>query len=161
MPLNGKYQNRKKVTIRIFPSLALTVCEISLLQIFDRENLCQGHQIQHLQWCLSATNTDLYKRYSTHLTLSLSLTVSEILRFEVFHLDKLGQCHGVQHSSESRSMANINVCISKKLAFFWQLLPHPDVIVSNFENLKKWKMWRYARFAVAPFDSKCQPLQTS
>ena len=53
-----------KVIIRMF-ALSLTVSEILPFQMFDLENLGQGHRV-HLLYCQSISNTDLCKSYSTH-----------------------------------------------------------------------------------------------
>ena len=59
---------------------ALTVSIILSLQMFDFENLSQGHQVQDSQ-SHSMTNINLYKGHSTH-SFVIALTV-----FELFHHD--------------------------------------------------------------------------
>ena len=65
-------------------TLARTVFEILTFQIFDLQNLGQGHQLHNLQWCHSVANINLYKSHSSHFT--LALTISEILSLKCLTL---------------------------------------------------------------------------
>ena len=53
-----------KVIARIF-TIALAVSKILSYRLFHLANLGQGHPVEHLQWCHSMSNIDLYK-HNTH-----------------------------------------------------------------------------------------------
>ena len=109
MSFNGEY-NVYKIIINI-SALALAVSEILTLGMFDLENLCQGHRIQYLQWCLLMPTSILH-------IFSLYLTVTAILKFQNLDLENLGQDHS-EHNNRSNAVR-------------WRISPSIKVITGIF-----------------------------
>ena len=93
MTFNGKYQSLEKSRCA-FLQQSLTVSDMFTIQMFDLENVGQGHQVQHSQRCRSMANAKLYK--SQIRIIMLALTVWQILKFEMFDLENLGHVQWVQ-----------------------------------------------------------------
>ena len=88
-----------KVIALIFVVLALTVSEIFGFQMFDLENLGQGHGVEHSQRSHQMGNIKV--------EISLALTVFQILAFQIFLTVKNKvKIDEAQHSQWRLSIAN-------------------------------------------------------
>ena len=98
-----RWQISTSVKVSTLFTLSLTISEILRFEMFDLENVGQGHLVQHSQWNHLVANINFYKSQSPHFTLVLD--VFEILRFEMFDIANIGQGHRVQHGQRCSSMA--------------------------------------------------------
>ena len=75
---------------------ALVVSQILTFQMFNLENVDQGHRVQYSQWTIwwqISMSTKVVNRI-----FALTLIFSEILTFQIFDLENLDQGHNVEYS---------------------------------------------------------------